>query len=362
MTGSYLGGISHYVAQLGGALRQRGHRVACAGARGELQGLFDDSALKWVDAPVGGGPVAWWRASRVLKQYLKDEPVDLIHAHHRQAGIVGRRVARAARVPLLYTIHLPGFPTGGVYRWLSDYGDHTHAVSQGAADWLIQHTSVPASRVTVVPNGVDVSRFSLTDDDQRDAARVGLGLTEAQTVVACVGRFEPQKNMGWVIDAAAVAKDAGESDVRWLLMGDGPEAGTLEEHVKQSGVADCVRLLPWGDPLPAYRAADLLALPSREEGFGLVCAEAMATGVPVLRTQTSGCAEQIVEGVTGWSTPVDEVAWIAEAVKRVSDRDTLRAMREAARQHAVQHLSIEQQIAGVETLYRRLAHNHAICG
>ncbi len=109
------------------------------------------------------------------------------------------------------------------------------------------------------------------------------------------------------------------------------------------------------NPLAAYQAADALLLPSLREGFSLVCAEAMSVGTPVLRTNTSGAEELIVDGVTGRSVAIDHDAFIAGAIEFLLDRGKLAEMGRAAAKHVRENYPFERQVAQTVELYRKLA-------
>ena len=306
--GSDAGGLSRYVLDLGTAMTAAGHTVAVAGQRGPWHDLFAASPVPWVDAPLKGGPLALWRSARILARHLADHPVDLLHAHYRRAALVGRLVQRWHPVPMLYTLHLSDIPLGLGRRWLSDFGDHTHAASADAATWLTGVARVPADRITTIPHGVDPDRFTVPTDAQRTAARSALGVGPGDVLAAYVGRLEDPKNVDWLLDVVAAVPG-----LRLVVAGEGPHAAVLTGR-------DRVTLLEGRrDPVPIYHAADVLLLPSGREGFSLVCAEAMSCGVPIVRTRTAGTTETVVDGVTGWSTPISRAAFTTAAVAAVSD-------------------------------------------
>jgi glycosyltransferase involved in cell wall biosynthesis len=120
------------------------------------------------------------------------------------------------------------------------------------------------------------------------------------------------------------------------------------------GLQSRVQILGYRNPLPIYRAADALLLPSLREGFGLACGEAMSVGVPVLRTRTSGTALQIVENVTGRSTPINHAAFVEIAKEFLGNPTALARMGEAAAYHVREKFPFELQLAGTLDLYRRL--------
>lgn len=352
-SGSDPGGVSRYLHDLCNAMTQEGHNVAIAGQRGSWHELFENAPWPWVELPLQGGPVALWRAAGQLKRYLREHPVDLLHCHYRKASLVARKAAKALDLPVLFTLHLTGIPMGGLWGWLSDFGDHAHAPSQHARRWLIDHAKVDPARITVIPHGVDPRKFPLVDPAQQTRAREQLGLPQESRVAAYVGRLEDPKNEAWLIDLAVASQDK-LPDLKILMAGEGPHEEPLRRRIREQRLSARVLLLGRRDPLAVYQAADAVLLPSAQEGFSLVCAEAMCVGRPVLRTRTAGTEEMIIEGVTGRSVPIDQRAFLDAAIPFLADRPALGTLGANAARHIRQNLTFDRQVERTLELYRSL--------
>jgi glycosyltransferase involved in cell wall biosynthesis len=347
--GSDAGGLSRYILDLGTAMTAAGHTVTVAGERGAWHEVFERSVLPWVDVPLKGGPIALWSAARTLRRWMDDHPVDVLHVHYRRPALVARLLQRRHPVPMLYTLHLSDIAVGGPRRWLTDFGDHTHAPSAHAVRWLTHTAGVVADRITLVPHGVDPARFPVPDAATRAAARRGLSIAPDQTVAAYVGRLDDPKNVDWLLDVAAALPA-----VRLVVAGEGPHEMPLRARIGRDRLTNVTLLAGRRDPLPVYHAADALLLPSDREGFSLVCAEAMSCGLPVLRTRTAGTSEMVVEQVTGRSTPIDRRAFVSAAVAFLSDREPLAVMGARAARHVGEHLTFHRQLHDTLALYRSL--------
>jgi glycosyltransferase involved in cell wall biosynthesis len=234
-----------------------------------------------------------------LARIIRRGRYDLVHTHLYRACLYGRIAARLAGVQaVVATEHslgdsqLEGRPlTAGVralYLLGERLGRSTVAVSPTVAARLTRW-GVPAPRVTVVPNGIDLARFAF-DPVARLRTRDRLGLPADAFVVGGIGRLAPGKRFGVLI--RALARLPG--DCRLLLVGGGPEEGALRRTAREAGVAERVLFtgerpyLPDGSAgpgLPALASAmDVLAAPSAEEAFGLAVVEALAAGLPVRYT------------------------------------------------------------------------------
>lgn len=354
---SDVGGISRYLYDVSEAMHRLGHRVAIAGERGTWHEVFEAAPWPWIDVPLRGGPLALRQCCRVLDTYLQQNPVDLVHTHYRKATLVARRLAKRHRFPVLYTLHMPGIPMRGLWRLLTDLGDHCHVPSVEARDWLVQKTHCPAELVTVIPHGVDPQRFPRADRAEQAEARAGLGIGPQATVAAFVGRFEDPKNEDWMVDLG-VAGRGKLPGFQILICGQGPREKALKRRIAREKVGDICRLVGCGDPRPYYAACDALLVPSQIESFSLVSLEAMCMGRPVLRTRTGGSSLQVVEGVTGRTVPVDRGTFVAESIGFLSDRQTLWRMGEAAAQHVREHLAFDRQFKATLDLYHRLLEDH----
>jgi glycosyltransferase involved in cell wall biosynthesis len=357
--GSDAGGLSRYIYDLSIAMHAQGHEVAVAGERGAWHWLFEKAPFPWIEIPVKGGPISLLRSASILNKHLARHPVDILHSHYRRGTLIGRRLQKhssgAPKLPILYTLHLSHIPIGWPQRVFSDFGDHTHVASEQARQWLTTDARVDASRITLIPHGIDPAKFPLADDAVRASARAALGLSSEDRVGAFVGRLDYPKNVDWILDLADAATRKGLANLRLLLAGEGPQESALRAEIRDRKLAQIVRLLGHRDPLPIYQASDALLLPSLREGFSLVTAEAMSVGVPVLRTRTSGSTELILEGVTGATTPIDRAAFVSSALDFLADRARLRAMGRAAADHVRAHFTFDRQLQQTIDLYRKLA-------
>jgi glycosyltransferase involved in cell wall biosynthesis len=351
--GSDAGGVSRYIFDLCTAMRAKGHEVAVAGERGLWHERFAAAPWPWIEAPMKGGLVGLARSARILRKYLREHPVDILHAHFRKAAIVGRRLQTNGRPRLLYTLHGSHIPLGGVWGWLSDWGDHVQVPSSEARQWLIDEAGVPAERITLIPHGIHAENFPVPDEQTRQKARADLGLRENDLAALYLGRLEFQKNEEWMIDLAEASRNE-LPNLRVLLAGEGPNKEKVRNEIARRGLGDRVKMLGHREPLPVLQAADALLLPSVREGFSYACAEALCAGVPVLRTRTSGTKELIVEGVTGRSVDIDRDAFVRESIKFLSDQETLRKMGTAGAEHIRGNFTFENQLNKTMALYERL--------
>jgi phosphatidylinositol alpha-1,6-mannosyltransferase len=200
---------------------------------------------------------------------------------------------------------------------------------------------------TIIPPGVDTSRFHPVDEERRAKTRADFGLPVEGRVVLGVSRLVPRKGFDVLIDA--VARLAPQRpDLVVAIAGAGRDRKRLERRA--IAAAAPVRFLGRvsNDDLPAlYASADVFAMLCRnrwagleQEGFGIVFVEAAACGVPAVAGASGGAGEAVTDGATGFVVdPPTDVGQIADRLSRLLDDDALRArMGAAARARAVAEL------------------------
>jgi D-inositol-3-phosphate glycosyltransferase len=258
---------------------------------------------------------------------------DLIHSHYWLSGQVGWLAKDRWGVPLVHTAHT----LAKVKNAMLAHGDRPEPLGRiigeeqvaAEADRLVANTPSEArdlinlyaaspDRVIVVEPGVDLHRFAPPPAGHelaaRRAARLRLGLPVNGHIVAFVGRIQPLKAPDVLVRAAAELRALDPflaGGLTTVIVG-GPSGTGLDrptslmELASSLGIADSVRFLPplaGADLSALYRAADLVAVPSHNESFGLVALEAQASGTPVVAAAVGGLVTAVRDGVSGALVP-----------------------------------------------------------
>jgi glycosyltransferase involved in cell wall biosynthesis len=216
-----------------------------------------------------------------------------------------------------------------------------YLVNAAAVARELERHGLPATKMRVVRNGVDLGRFPRFSVE-RDQARAALGFPPGRRLLAQVGRLAPQKDYPTYLRAAAVLA-AHHSDVDFLVVGAGPEREALERLANELGIGHRVRWLGLRHDVPAILAAvDVLVLASRFEGLPNVVIEAMAAGAAVVATDVGGCRELVESGAEGTLVGPGRPDAIATAVSALlGDEDGRRSMVRAARARVEREFSVE---------------------
>ena len=208
---------------------------------------------------------------------------------------------------------------------------------------LVHHYDADPSRVSVVSPGADIALYTPGNDRATERSRRELGVPLHAKVVAFVGRLQPFKGPQVLIHAVAdLLERDPQRNLRVLICGgpSGPSATpeTYRNLAIELGVDKRIRFL---DPRPpeelvaVYRAADIIAVPSYNESFGLVAMEAQATGTPVVAARVGGLPVAVAEGETGLLVDGHDPALWADTLATLLDDDETRIrMGQDAVEHA----------------------------
>jgi glycosyltransferase involved in cell wall biosynthesis len=199
----------------------------------------------------------------------------------------------------------------------------------------------------MIHNGVSVVEL------ERDAASGLSRETGSGFVVGTAGRLETVKGLEDFLRAAA---RLDRDDIRFMIVGDGPDRGRLERIARESGVEDRIEFCGYSPNLAGELATmDVFVMPSLTEGFGLVAAEAMALEKPVVASDVGGLAEVVEDGLTGILVPPGDPKALASAIGRLLDDSAARrSMGEAGRRRVLEHFAAKRMVEEHLSVYGEL--------
>jgi glycosyltransferase involved in cell wall biosynthesis len=230
--------------------------------------------------------------------------------------------------------------------------DRNIGVGEVVRQALIVNEGIPAGRVGVIYNGVDLSPYRQAPPDRATICRE-LNVEDDAFIIMQVARLVPIKDHQTALKALHALH---HPRARLVIVGEGPEESAIRETVARLGLQDRVRMLGLrSDVSRLLQAADVFLLSSINEGIPLTVLEAMAAGLPVVSTSAGGVGEVVLDGQTGLLAPVGDAEELARHLLRLaSDEAERKRMGEAGRQRAFALFDEEQMLASYERLYREM--------
>ena len=357
------GGAENMVAALGRLSSSVGLTVEVAslagptGDRALWRPVLEQAGLRlhFLSVPRLLHPTAVPRVARVVRS----SRCDVVHAHLGYAVTLAPAAARLVGRRTVCTFHHVPRPMDArdtARERLSVGSANTSAgvvcVSQASLDGFAARYRVDRTKWTVLPNGIDLARFSPAPGPEPAPLPADLGIPPGVPVVTVVSHLRYEKGHPEAIDAwPEVLRSVPEA--RLLIVGEGPMESRLREQVAALGLHDRVHFAGARSDIPAIqRASSVALLPTYIEALPTALIEAAACGVPAVATRVGGVPEVVVDGVTGLLFERGDVAAIPRAVVALlSDPARRAAMGAAARSRAEAHFDGEQWARRLRTTY-----------
>jgi glycosyltransferase involved in cell wall biosynthesis len=301
-----------------------------------------------------------FRVAPKIARLLARRRIDILHSHLFASSLFASPAARLAGArAVIETPHVSEKWRQGwwkshflVDRFVARAVDAFIAVSAANARYLVEVKGLPARKVRVIANGIDLATFgkpALAASDMRQRLEFG----ETDPVIVVVGRLEPQKGHRVLLDALPLVR-AGMANARLVIVGEGSLRGTLETLSRSLGLGDAVRFVGRQNNVPDWLAlAQVVALPSFYEGLPLVALEALAAERPLVATAVDGTPEVVRDGRTGFTVPPGDPARLAQAILRLLRDPALGAqLARAGRELVAREFTHQKQVRETEQLYR----------
>jgi L-malate glycosyltransferase len=292
-----------------------------------------------------------------LRKEINRLQIDIVHTFMVRATILGVLAARASSCKIILSSRRNmGYWFTPMYRLafriLNLMTSRVIANSEAAKQAAIKIEGLTASQIDVLYNGVDLARFSGSGDS---SLLDRLGIPRASRIVGIVANYRPVKDLPMFIRAARLIA-AQHPDAVFLLMGEGPLRQSLESLAGQLGIREKVFFTDGNGPVSGYLPLlQVGCLSSVNEGFSNAILEYMAAGLPVVATDVGGNREAVIDGATGFLTPVGDEKAFAQRVSSLLADDGLRTkMGEGGRARCTENFSMEACVRKHQAYYESL--------
>ena len=296
-----------------------------------------------------------------LRQFLVRHGIGVVHAFSSTAEFYGSVAARLAGARFIGSIRNAAGPLPLLHRvgkrTADRLADAVIANARAGRDDAIDRRLVSERKVHVIPNGLDVKRFTV-GDGERLKARLRFGVPLDAPVIVSVGRLVVQKGWDTIVDVAREVMATHPTAV-FIAVGDGPLREAIDAHVTARAIGSrFIRIGECRDIRPALFAGDIYLHASRWEGMSNSIMEAMAAGLPVVASAIGGTPELVTDGTTGLLFPVDDVRAATERLcALIADPDLRRRLGARGRSLIETRYSANAMVSSVDGLYRAL-----LCG
>ena len=325
----HFGGVGVHIHTLSKKLVEEGHEVfVITYPHKEIRDIDGIHVIgtKGINLPGIRGLMFKNNAKKELEDLIKKEDIDIIHGHYLfPAGAAAVEVGNKHNIKTYVTAHgsdmfelykSKPFMRPTIKKVLKN-ADGIFAVSKALRQEIIATgVSGIAEKTKLSWNSVDISKFSLKDDD---SFKKEFGLFD-KPIVLFVGNLIKRKNVGALLEAKKIAK----SDYYLVIVGDGPLSKKLRKKVEDENISDVIFTGSRTDVENIIPNCDFLVLPSFSESFGLVLIEALACGKPVIGSDVGGISEIINEDV-GLLVNPNDISLISNSIDRLVDDEELRA-------------------------------------
>ena len=372
-------GVASHLETLVLGLRERGWRIVLftgpvyekQSAEGRYNSI-NNSVFRWIVSDKLNNILHLWRVIPQLRGLAEAFHVTVIHIHGLSLlpyasllRLLSGRMVIASYLPSAHSEDPNNLKSDKSWLELMRYivalrlfrPDYVIAFSAEVYRFFALSCRLPSRHLEKILLGVDTRHFRPPSSAERNAARAELGLEPQDVAVVLPGRLNWNKGHDLVFSAAqALAQQYPNVALRYIFPGTGYQAESVKRAAKNSSTDQWRFIFPGyvADMRQIYFAADIAVLPSRLEAFPLVVAEAMACGLPVIRTPSGGFEDQIIDGVNGFGVPFNDDAALATKIVELFDLSVRQRMGAAALEHSKKFDST-RMIADTEALYRSLA-------
>jgi glycosyltransferase involved in cell wall biosynthesis len=353
-----IGGSERVGVDLALEFKRRGYRVVCFAfhdSDGPMRTQLEAAGICCLDMNyeqfkgVFRRLAYLWRLWRMLRR----ERVTVLHVHHTHALILCGIPAWLAAVPKVvmteHSLEWRNRPRArGWPRFYCRYANEITFVDPAQADYFLAELGVPEDRVHYVANGV---RIPTRTPGRVGCMRQKLGIPTNELAFFFVGRLDPLKDLGTLLEAFAALPPAVLTRARLYLVGDGSERAKLQARRDELRLGDSVIFLGLrNDVSEILMAADVFVMSSISEGLPMALLEAIAAGVPCVATAVGGIP-QLLGNDRGLVVPAKDPLELARAMASVAESAQLRA-RFAA--NAIEHLRKNHGLEAIADRYLEL--------
>ncbi|MFA5436950.1 MAG: glycosyltransferase family 4 protein [Candidatus Omnitrophota bacterium] len=348
-----IGGIGSYALNLSAGLIKKGHRLFIASSGGELLGEFSSLGAEPVLVPLKTknelSPKILLSLIELTK-VVKANHIDILHSHSRTTQVLGCLLQRLTGVKHIFTCH-GFFKRRFSRRVFPCWPDKIIAISDQVREHLINDFKLRAPRIDLVYNGIDTDKFSPPSFEDRQKAKLKIGL-RLSPVVGILARLSDVKGHRYLIEAM---KDVLPVYPRaqLLIAGEGKMEKELKKLTEDFGIkANVIFVTNTLNAREVLSAIDFFVMPSLNEGLGMALMEAMSMGLAVIGSSVGGIKTLIKDMENGLLVNPKDPRGISQAIiSLISDSKKALDLGRNAHKHMANNFSRDKMVLETERIY-----------
>lgn len=300
-----------------------------------------------------------------LKKMIDDNGFEIIHCHTPIGGALTRMAARKARkrgTKVIYTAHGFHFLKGGsklnwmifypIEKFLSRYTDCLITINNEDYE-MAKKNNFKAKEIKIVNGvGVDLSKYYPPNEEEKEALRKEYGFSQNDEVLIYVAELNGNKHQDILIKAVKELKNKFPN-IKLLLVGDGVLREEYKRQIVELGMNECISMLGQREDVEKLlRAVDIAVSTSRREGLPKNIMEAMATGLPIVVSDSRGNRDLIKDSKNGFVVGVDDEAELISRIEEILEDENLGYKLGSESVKLVRKYSLEEVLKQMEEIYK----------
>jgi N-acetyl-alpha-D-glucosaminyl L-malate synthase BshA len=358
------GGSGVVATELGIALSRRGHEIHFITYKQPVRLDLLGTNIHFHEVNVPEYPLFHYQPyelalSSKLVDTVKSQNIELMHVHyaipHAYAAYMAKQMllSDGIKIPIVTTLHGTDITLVGNHPFYKpavtfsiNASDVVTSVSQSLKEDTLRLFEI-TKEINVIPNFIDINKY---EEAKQAECQRHLLAEPSEKVITHVSNFRKVKRIDDVIKVFNSIQE--QLPAKLIMVGEGPEREMAEDLVCKLGITDKVVFLGKSNEVDKILCfSDLFLLPSETESFGLAALEAMASGVPVISSNTGGIPEVNIDGVSGYLSEVGEVNTMATNALKILKRDDILNEFKLNAKTIAKKFDLETIVSDYEALY-----------
>ena len=294
-----------------------------------------------------------------LVKLQKERQFDLVYCQQPVGGVMGRKLAKKFKIPCIYTAHGFHFFKGNnplknlIFKTIEKhYSRYTTAlVTINEEDYLASQKFYAKKTYKINGIGVDLAKYGIKKDFNRDNFRKELGLEKEDFVVISVGELNKNKNTFRLLE---VMKDV-PNNIKYIVCGQGPLKNEYIEYIKLNNLEQKVKMLGFRKDIPELLSiSNVFIMPSYREGLSKSMMEAMSIGLPIIASKIRGNVDLVTDEENGFLCNVEDNENYKNKIIQLAQNKLLQEKFSKANKKKIKNYSIENVLEQLGKVYEEM--------